>query len=377
MLNQIASLPELIRTETIPLYDKVRVALTPEEIYSTKQIILTGCGDSYFAGLAAEMAFQTITGLPVQAMSAMHAARFGLIYQPKTFPRNPLVVGVSVSGGVARTVEAVQIARAGGALTLGITATAGSPLANAAEKVLDCTVPDFPYAPGVRSYCVSLLALYSLAIRIAEVTGKITQNQAADWVKRLQDSAAVIERTLAAAMPVAHKLAEQFANLPSVEFIGHGPNYATALFSAAKVVEAAGVNAAGQDTEEWAHWQYFLVQDPRTPTWIISPGDRAHTRAAELIEPMRRVGRTVVAVVPQGDQAIAPLADRVVPIAGQVAEIFNPLVYCIAGELYAAYLAEVNGESYFRTDRESYQRGNNGIRSSRIVTRGDLIVVPQ
>ena len=34
----------------------------------------------------------------------------------------------------------------------------------------------------------------------------------------------------------------------------------------------------GQDTEEWAHLQYFVNVDPATPTFIISP-NRAATVA--------------------------------------------------------------------------------------------------
>jgi glutamine---fructose-6-phosphate transaminase (isomerizing) len=372
MLNQIESLPELIRSETDPLYRKIRTLLTPDEIYSIKRIILTGCGDSYIAGLAVEMAFETISGLPVEVMPSMQAARFGLIYQPKSFPKNPLVMAVSVSGAVSRTVEVMKIARAEGALTLGITADPSSPLAQTAEKILDCTVPVFPDAPGVRSYRVSLLALYLLAIRMAEVSGKITQEEAAAWVKELKKTADVIEKTIEAIRAPIQKLAQSMAKIPNAEFIGHGPNYASALFCAAKVVEAAGVNASGQDTEEWAHLQYFLVQDPKTPTFIISPGDRAHGRAAELLGPMSKVGRTIIAVVPECDQEIAPHADLVLPVIGKVQEVFNPMVYCLAGELYAAFLAESLGEEYFRRSRPAYINSNNGIRTSRVIERSDF-----
>jgi len=282
------------------------------------------------------------------------------------------VMAVSVSGGVARTVEAIKMARAEGALTVGITATPTSPLAQAAEKVLDCTVPAFPDAPGVRSYRVSLMALYLLAIRMAEVTGKLTQDEAAAWVKELKKTADVIEKTIQAIKDPVQELAQTLADVPGDEFTGHGPNYASALFCAAKVIEAAGVNSSGQDTEEWAHLQYFLVQNPQTPTFIISPGDRGHGRAAELLEPMKRVGRTIVAVVPEGDCTIAPYANLILPVLGTVKEVFTPMVYCLAGELYAAFLAEAIGEQYFRRTRTPYMTGQNGIRTSRVIERTEL-----
>jgi glutamine---fructose-6-phosphate transaminase (isomerizing) len=40
---------------------------------------------------------------------------------------------------------------------------------------------------------------------------------------------------------------------PLMVFAGSGPSYGTVLFSAAKMIEAAGVFAMGQDLEEWRH----------------------------------------------------------------------------------------------------------------------------
>ena len=94
----------------------------------------------------------------------------------------------------------------------------------------------------------------------------------------------------------ARALAEAVADQKEFVFVADGPNYATALFSAAKLIEAAGRHAMGQETEEWAHLQYFVNVDVKTPTFIISPGGRGHGRAAELVEPMKRIGRMMAAV---------------------------------------------------------------------------------
>lgn len=373
MIAQVESLPGMIREEFEGLDHKVRLLLDHNECFSVKRIVTTGCGDSHMASVATELAFEELAGIPTEPMTAMHAARYGLTYQPKDFARNPLVFGISVSGGVARTREAVTIAKAEGALTVAITGTPGSPLAQIAEKVLDCSVPDFAFAPGVRSYRVSLLALYLLAIRLPEVRGRLTQDEANALRKELKGTADAIEATIAATNKQARALAEAVADQKDFVYIGDGPNLATALFSAAKMLEAAGRHAIGQDTEEWAHLQYFVSVDTQTPTFLISPGARGHERAAELVEPLKRIGRTLVAVVPQGDQAIAPHADWVLPVVGQVREIFSPMVYAVAGELFSAHLSDVVGEPFFRAFSGPYnaEKGNT-IRSSRVIERSEL-----
>jgi glutamine---fructose-6-phosphate transaminase (isomerizing) len=367
IVAQVKSLPELIRSEFETLDMRVRRLLNHNECLSVKRIVITGAGDSHMAGVAAELAFEQIAGIPTEPMTAMQAARYGTPHFEKLFPRNPLTIGISVSGTVARTREALALARNEGALTVAVTANPNSPLAAAAERVFDCTVPDFAPAPGIRSYRVSLLVLYLLAIRLAEVSGRLTQAQAGQVREQLKGTADAIAATIQAVEERTRELATAVAEQTNFVFVGDGPNYATALFSAAKVIEAAGRHAMGQDTEEWAHLQYFVNVEPATPTFIISPAGRGHGRAAELVEVMRRIGRTVIAVVPEGDEQIATGADWVLPVVGEVPEVFSPMVYAVAGELFSAYLAQAVDEPPFRGFADVYEPGGITIRNSAVI----------
>ena len=368
IITQVESLPELIRSEFETLDMRARRILNHNELLSVKRIVIEGCGDSHMAGLATELAFEQIAGIPTEPMTAMQAARYGSPYFEKMFPRNPLVIGISVSGTVARTREALALARKEGALTIAVTANPDAPLAGVAELIFDCKVPDAPPAPGVRSYRVSLMVLYLLAIHLAEVNGRLTQDQANEMRARLKATADVIEATIPAVMGPSRDLAAAVKDQSNYVFVGDGPNYATALFSAAKVIEAAGRHAMGQDTEEWAHLQYFVNTDPSTPTFLISPNRRGHARMAELVEVLKRIGRTVVAVVPEGDTAIAGGADWVLPVVGDVPEIFSPMVYAVAGELFSAHLSQAIGEPPFRAFSGAYSEGaGNTIRTSTVI----------
>lgn len=367
IIAQVESLPELIRGEFETLDMRARRLLNHNECLSVKRIVIAGCGDSHMAGLAAELAFEQIAGIPTEPMTAMQAGRYGSPYFERLFPRNPLTIGISVSGTVARTREAIALARQAGALTVAVTANPDAPLAEAAELVFDCTVPAFAPAPGIRSYRVSLLVLYLLAIRLAEVKGRLTQDEAGRMRAQLKGTADAIEATIGAIGERARELAGAVAEGTNFVFVGDGPNYATALFSAAKVIEAAGRHAMGQETEEWAHLQYFVNVDPATPTFIISPGGRGHDRAAELVDVMRQIGRTIVAVVPAGDRAIAAGADWVLPVVGEVPEVFSPMVYAVAGELFSGHLSQAAGEPPFRRFAGAYEPRGITIRNSAVV----------
>ncbi len=353
MIAQVQSLPEMIRTEFDALDERVRTLMNHEEWLSVKRVIITGCGDSHMAGIAAELAFEQLAGIPAEPMRAMKG-RYAAPYKQSHYPRNPLVFGISASGSVSRTREAVGLFKKHGMPTVAITGNPQSPLAELADKVLDCSIPDFPFAPGVRSYRMSLLALYLLAIRLGEVQDRYSQQEANALRQELRDTAEAVEATVQAVNENTRALAEAVAGEKSYVFVGDGPNFATALFGAAKVIEATGCHAMGQETEEWAHLQYFTHVETTTPTFLISPGYRGHHRVGELLEPLQRIGRTIVAVTPDDDKTVAPGADWHLPLLGTVREAFTPMVTPLATELFAAHLSEVQGRAFFREDSPLY-----------------------
>lgn len=365
MIGQVESLPEMIRTQFETLDARVRQLMNHEEWLSVKRVLITGCGDSHMAGVAAELAFEQMAGIPTEPMRAMKG-RYAAPYKLSHYPRNPLVIGISVSGTVSRTREAVGLFRRQGLPTVALTGNPQSPLALMVDKVLDCSIPEFPFAPGVRSYRMSLLALYLLAIRLGEVQDRYSQQEANALRDELRDTADAIEATIEASGNDARALAEAVADEKSFVFVGDGPNFGTALFGAAKVIEAAGRHAMGQESEEWAHLQYFSDVETSTPTFLISPGYRGHYRVGELMEPLQRIGRTTIAVTPEDDEVVAPEADWHLPVRGNVREAFTPMVYAVASELFAAHLSDVVGRPFFRSDNAAYGP-NIDIRETEIV----------
>lgn len=353
MHQQIDTLPELIRQIAGPFDASARAAFNFEVCTSAKRVYLVGCGDSYHAAYGAEMAFHQLAGIAAQAFSSMTFSRYQAGYLPPTGPKTNLMIAVSVSGVVTRTIEALVLARQAGAVGVALTGAAGSPLAQAAETVFQTTVPPLPdelrgmVVPGVRSYLASQVALYSAAIRIGEVRGHLTTAAADKLRAELRGLAEVMEETIAACEPVCREMAAEWADMREIVFVGAGPLYGAAMFSAAKFLEASGDSALAQETEEWAHIQYFGDPAP-IPTVLLSAGGFDADRTAEVAEAARLIGRRLAAVVPRGETAIRSKAMKALPVAGEVRECFAPLVYSIPGEILAAERAQAVGATYFR-----------------------------
>jgi glucosamine--fructose-6-phosphate aminotransferase (isomerizing) len=351
MTEEVQSLPGLLADIFQPLDEAVRMGLDHELALSLKRIFITGCGDSYHASLCSELAFETLTGLPCEPMTAQQFARYGGGFLPQSGPLTNLVIGISVSGSVARTLEALRIANQVGAVTLALTATPGSTVAKEAQRLI--LTPNFPFpeppgvhVPGVRTFFTNQLALLLTAVRIGEVRGHLTPLEASGFREELKGLAPLVERTVTIGTQLASRLAEDWKNANEFVFVGGGPNFGTALFSAAKVLEASGDPSIGQETEEWCHLQYFSkVAD--TPTFIITAGDRDYSRAFEAAVAARTIGRRVVAVAPESVTGLKDIVDLFWPIA-ETREMFSPLVAALPGELFAAFRTEVLGETFFR-----------------------------
>ena len=342
--EQILTLPQLIDDVREPFAAEAARVFDAGFCKSLGRLYTIGCGDSYFAALATEFSFEMIAGVPTEVQNAMTFSRYAAEFLPhvsKAYaPATSAVIGVSVSGGVTRTIEGVLRAKKRGLDTFAITSSDQTPIAKAAEHVLTTKAPDVPNAagvqvPGARSYFASLMMLYSLALRLADERG-----HAGDWRAQFAQVAEAARETIEISDAPAKALAEQTKEATEFVFCGSGPNFATAQFCAAKMLEATGDPAIGQDVEEWAHLQYF-AKAAGTPTFVISAGERDASRASEVKTAMQAIGRTVIEVSPEKPGFLS------LPYA-PVPEVFAPLVACIPVMLFAAHRAELLGEPYFR-----------------------------
>ena len=351
MIEQIHSLPELMNQIFQPLDDTIRTKLDHELCLSLKRIYVVGCGDSHHATLNTEFAFESLTRLPDDPMNSMLFGRYAAGYIPQSGPKTNLVIGISVSGAVSHTAEAMRMGKQAGATIVALTATPDSLVGKEADIILDVPVPEFSspegvIIPGVRSYFTSQVGLFLTAIRIAEIRGQLNNSEAAELRAEIHGFADLISKTIEECEPIAKKAAQEWASETEFVFTGSGPNYGTAVFTAAKVLEASGDSALGQDVEEWAHLQYF-AKKVSTPTFIITVGDRDLSRAEEVAVAAKQIGRSLAVIAPKSVKNLTKLADFHFPIP-EVKEMFSPLITAIPGELFSAYLSEAKGEPYFQ-----------------------------
>lgn len=367
MSKQVHSLPALYREQYIDLEPKTRKLLSTPEIFSVQEILITGCGDSFAAGVATKHIFELLTGIPTRVVTAIELSRFYDSSQLGTSPNNPLIFCISHSGNVARMEEATLRANKYGALTIGVTGNLDSKLGQAAQKVLHMETPKLNDAPGVRGYGVTLMALLLMAIRMGEVRGRYTMDVAMSYREdiaiisdRLQENLLEIDKQM-------KELANEWQNFSTFDFIGSGFDYAAAWYGYAKILEATGDAAMHINTEEWLHLNFFARNNEGIGTILVSnESNPALSRTNEVIEYIKQLKRPFLLindeiregvntlVVPKGDHEFTVILTQFVPIA-----------------LLASYLSVLKKEEYGRNCEGpwSFSQQGHAVTTSQVIIK--------
>jgi len=304
--------------------DELKLDKAPEKVY------LTGCGDSWYCGMGTRYAFEEWAQIPTEAVQAMDFSRYQVNYAPE----NSALIAVSNSGRLARTIESVVQAKKTGILTIGATSNMESGLSQEVDHVIDLMYSERRFAPGTSSYMASMIVEFCLALYFAEVKGVFTKSQVEMKLQEISDLAGPMEKTIDANMTVMEKLVEEADIKNQCIFIGAGPNYGTAFFSMAKVIEATRTPAAGQQMEEWAHIQYFFTNS-NTLTFVIAPQGNSVDRAREQMYAIKAMKSKCIVICNADDHITQNEADVVAPVYGNVDEILSPILYCVPAEIFA------------------------------------------
>ncbi|MCG0283466.1 SIS domain-containing protein [Streptomyces sp. PSAA01] len=348
MLRQVDALAADLRERTGPFDEQVRTLL-PARWAAVDTVSIVGDGDSYHAACAVRMAFASLAGVDCRPVNALRFVEYDHPGSGGRPPRTELTLTVSASGRTPLVVRSAELARAGGAHAIAVTATPDSPVARAADGALLVTLPDTERSPGVRTYQASLLGLLLVAIRLGELRGRLSGPEADALRGELTALAGPVGATAETARTRCRETAERIADAAVLSVLGSGPSHGTALFAAAKVIETSGVFATGQDLEEWCHVERF-ARPPEAPVIVVAAPGRSYRHAAEVAAKAAALGRRVITVAPGDDAAIARHGWAALPVTGHVREEFSPLLYHVFAAPLSCHLAQHLGRAPFLAD---------------------------
>ena len=342
MHKEIFEQPSAIRRALGPKAVRGDATSTPDDILSarqwveTRRVTLVACGTSYHAALLGRWYFESLAGLRADADIS---SEFRYRDLPDA-PPDELCVFISQSGETADTLGALQAARERGSHVVGICNVPASSLTRDADAVLmTATGPEIGVA-STKTFTGQAVALLRMALAAGCARGVLSAAQADSLHRELGQLPARLEDALRLDDRVA-AVAERFHTFRDVFFLGRGPYYPIALEGALKLKEIAYVRAEAFPAGEMKHGPLALI-DPDTVTLALAPVGRTHTRMLSTIEEVRARGGHVIGVGTEGDGALSPLVDELLPLQ-RANEHLLPCLLTVPLQLFAYHAAVMRG----------------------------------
>ena len=299
-------------------------------------VVIAARGSSDHAAIYAQYLFGAFQRLPVSLATPALTSIYGRT------PRmaKALVIGISQSGRSPDVVGVVADARAQGAITVTITNAAGSPLAEAAEHVIDVQAGPELAVAATKSYTAQLLAIAMLATAIGGVddprfgADDAARDAALAALPELMGRALAGEEAIAAA-------ARDRAAIDRCVILGRGFDYASAREWALKLKELAQVAADPYSSADFQHGPLALVE-PGYPVLAFAATNATLPGVRELLGKLK-TEHGVDLVVVSDDAETRKIANATLPLPAGIAEWLTPIVSILPAQLFAAHLTRARG----------------------------------
>ncbi len=240
---------------------------------SIQFIFLAARGTSDNAGRYANYLWGARNGL---AMALATPSLFTYYKQPPVL-KGALVVAISQSGKSPDVISVVEEGQRQGCLTLAITNAPESPLAQAADMVLDIMAGKETAVAATKTYTAELMAVAMLS---AALEGSKDGWRELEAVPGWADQVLALDGSIAS-------LAQRYRYMQRCVVLGRGFNYATAFEWALKLKEMTYVAAEPYSTADFLHGPIAMVEHG-FPILAVAPQGKVFPSMLDVFEMVQR-----------------------------------------------------------------------------------------
>ena len=252
-------------------------------------------------------------------------------YQSPPRLQNALVVGISQSGLSPDIVSVLEEGRKQNCLTLAITNEPDSPLAKAADFVLDIQAGVEKAVAATKTYSNELMAIAMLSTALHDSAERWSELASvpewARYVLNLDDKIA--------------QMAQRYRYMRQCVVLGRGFNYATAYEWALKLKELTYVIAEPYSSADFQHGPMAMVEGG-FPILAVAPKGKVHESMKEILTRLRNQMEAELVLISDDTDSLA-LAQSPIQLPPQIPEWLTPLVSIIPAQLFACHLTGVKG----------------------------------
>ena len=323
--EQPAAIARLLEMQAEPVREVARVVRDRD----VQWVYLAARGTSDNAGLYAKYLWGAFNGLPV----ALAAPSLFSVFNTPPKVGSSLVVGISQSGQSPDIVNVIEEGRRQGALTLAITNEGSSPLAEAAELVIEMVAGPENAVAATKTYTNQLVAIAMLSTAL---TGDAEHRE---WLGRLPS---LVEDTLALDETIKDASA-RYRYMEQCVVLGRGFNYATAHEWALKLKELAYVLAEPYSSADFQHGPVALAHQG-FPVFAVVPSGKIAPDMITLLTELVQDQQVELLVVSNEGSALA-LANTPLQLPEKLPEWITPIPAIVPAQLFCYHLTRAKGYS--------------------------------
>lgn len=289
--------------------------------------VIAARGSSDNAATFGKYLLEIENGLPVSLASPSVVGLYGARMRLE----RGLVIGISQSGEAPDVTEVLARSKEMGALTVAITNTEGSVMAETADHVLLCRAGEEKSVAATKTYVNSLGALYLLSAALGGRTAGLL-----DAARALPER---MERVIEMEDLIRSRV-ERYRYMEECVVISRGLNLATAHEAALKLTETCYVVAKPYSSSDFLHGPIAMVEEG-FPCMLFAPDGVCLPGMVELAGQLRDRRAELIAVGESRD--VLDLAVTGFSMPDGIPELLSPPVYVIVGQLFACWLSLARG----------------------------------
>lgn len=321
MAREIAQIPEATARLLDQGADTIKATGAALRAVDPRLVVTVARGSSDHAATYLKYAIELECGVPVASVGPSVAS----VYRRPLRLDHAATLGISQSGKSPDIVQMMEAARAGGALTIGLTNTPDAPIGEHVDHCVHLAAGPETSVAATKSFVASVVA--GLAILAA-------------WQEddALADAVACLPEHFARALTHDWDQAgKRLARASQAFVLGRGPGFAVALEMALKFKETSALHAEAYSAAEVLHGPAALV-GAGFPVLALAVEDDARGQVIETANRLAAQGGDVFMTGPGGSDAVTPLA-----IEASAHPLTAPLVALVSFYVFVEALSRRRG----------------------------------
>jgi glucosamine--fructose-6-phosphate aminotransferase (isomerizing) len=337
MLKEIYEEPRALRrTMKIPpnsLKEFAEILLKAEHVY------ITAAGTSFFASLAGKFIITKFLGKYIEAIECSEfKTQLG-----NSLEDNSVIIAISQSGETIDLIEPIRWAKEYKSSTkiLSISNIVGSTLTRHSDKVLITQAGPEIGVAATKTYVTQVLTLALIALEIAKLRKKLSEEEIQKYYNGLQSTPNIIEDFLEKNVDLIKYIVKSLEKNLNFFFLARGASIATAKEGGLKLKEVACRFIEGYSAAHAKHGPISLVREGY-PIIFIAPPDETYERLVGNVMEFKARGGKIISLVVESDIKITSMSDITIRIPqpdDKYHTVFSSITFIPALQLLAYYAA--------------------------------------